>query len=178
MTADGLNEKQARFVAEYMIDLNATQAATRSGYSAKTAYAIGHELLKKPEIQAALTAAMQDRSERTQITADRVLEELARIGFADLRKLFDEDGSLRDVADMDPDTVAAIASIELQVSGPPEAPLHTSKVKLWDKVAALDRLGRHFAMFTDRTLNETTVRPVQEMTDEELMAIAARETGQ
>lgn len=118
MTADGLNEKQARFVAEYMIDLNATQAATRAGYSAKTAYAIGHELLKKPEIQAALTAAMDDRSERTQITADRVLEELARIGFADIRKLFDEDGSLRDVADMDPDTVAAIASIELQVFGP------------------------------------------------------------
>ena len=76
-----LPAKRQRFVEEYLIDLNATQAAIRAGYSAKTAGSIGEEILKKPEIQEAIQAAMKARSERTEITADRVLKELGRIAF-------------------------------------------------------------------------------------------------
>lgn len=78
-----LTEKQKRFCEEYLIDLNATQAATRAGYSDKTAYSIGVENLKKPEIQKHLKILMSKRSKRTETTADTVIEELRKIAFAD-----------------------------------------------------------------------------------------------
>lgn len=81
-----LTPKQARFVEEYLVDLNATQAATRAGYSPKTAYSAGQRLLKDVEVAAALATAMDARAQRTSITADRVVEELAKIGFSDIRK--------------------------------------------------------------------------------------------
>ncbi len=82
-----LTDKQLRFVDEYLIDLNATQAAVRAGYSAGTAGAIGHENLKKPEIVAAIADARLALQQRTHITADRVVMELGLIAFADAREL-------------------------------------------------------------------------------------------
>jgi phage terminase small subunit len=81
-----LNDKQARFVREYLVDLNATQAAIRSGYSEATAYSQGQRLLKNVEVAAAVAKAQAKRAERTDVTADRVLRELAKIGFSDLRR--------------------------------------------------------------------------------------------
>ncbi len=75
-----LTGKQSRFVAEYLVDLNASAAARRAGYSESTAYAIGFELLKKPEIASAIAAAQQERANRTEITADLVLSDILRIG--------------------------------------------------------------------------------------------------
>lgn len=69
-----LTNKQATFVREYLIDLNATQAAIRAGYSAKSAYAIGDENLKKPEIAEAVQAAMDKRAQRVEVSADYVLQ--------------------------------------------------------------------------------------------------------
>ena len=69
------------FCAEYLIDLNATQAAIRAGYSKKTAYSMGQENLKKPELQEKIQNAMAERSKRTEINQDRVLEEIAEIAF-------------------------------------------------------------------------------------------------
>ncbi|WP_202758258.1 terminase small subunit [Delftia acidovorans] len=83
----GLTEKQQRFVDEYLVDLNATQAAIRAGYSADTAGSIGHENLQKPEIALAIAEARKAQQERTQITADRVVMELGLIAFADAREL-------------------------------------------------------------------------------------------
>lgn len=79
-----LSAKHARFVQEYMIDLNATQAARRAGYSPKTARAQGSALLTNPVIQAAIAARQEKRAQRLEVTADRVLEELALIAFADI----------------------------------------------------------------------------------------------
>ena len=79
-----LTAKQQRFVEEYLIDLNATQAAIRAGYSEKTAYSIGEENLRKPEISFEIQKAMDRRSKRTEITADRVLQEYAKIGFSNI----------------------------------------------------------------------------------------------
>lgn len=83
----GLTAKQQRFVDEYLVDLNATQAAIRAGYSADTAGAIGHENLKKPEIQLALQEARKEQQKRTGITADAVLLEIANVAMADAREL-------------------------------------------------------------------------------------------
>lgn len=168
-----LTPKQQRFVEEYLVDLNATQAATRAGYSAKTAYSIGDENLKKPEIAEAIKRAMDARSERTEITADRVLNELAKIGFSDIRKAVkwysqaniaavDADADTEALAgegairfavanqvelvssdDIDDETAAAISEIGQSATG-------ALKVKLHDKRAALVDIGRHLGMFTDK----------------------------
>ena len=84
-----MTEKQKRFVEEYLIDLNATQAAIRAGYSPQTAYSIGEENLRKPEIKSRIDKAMAERSRRTGINQDRVLQELARIGFAKITDVLD-----------------------------------------------------------------------------------------
>lgn len=77
-----LTEKQKRFVAEYLVDLNATQAAIRAGYSEKTAEVIGYENLRKPQIAAAVDKAIKEREGRTEITQDKVLKELGKVAFA------------------------------------------------------------------------------------------------
>ncbi|GJE77230.1 terminase small subunit [Methylorubrum suomiense] len=76
-------DKQARFVEEYLVDVNATQAAIRAGYSKATAYSVGQENLKKPEVAAAIAEAQKARSERTKITADDVLAFWHSVGTAD-----------------------------------------------------------------------------------------------
>ncbi len=81
-----LSDKQARFVGEYLIDLNATQAAIRAGYSEATAKQQGARLLTKADVRAAVADGQEKRAKRTEITADRVLQELAKIGFSDIRK--------------------------------------------------------------------------------------------
>lgn len=146
-----LTAKQAAFVAEYLIDLNATQAAIRAGYSTKTAKSIGDENLSKPDVAAAVAEAIQARAKRTEITADRVLKELARIGFADVRRIFGDDG-LQNPVDMDDDTAAAIASVEVIVRRTPGDEKHVEhvhKIKMNDKLGALTQIGRHLGMFTD-----------------------------
>lgn len=166
-----LNDKQRRFVDEYLIDLNATQAAVRAGYSVKTACKIGSENLSKPDIQAVIQKAMDKRASKTEITAARVLTELAKIGFADIRKAVnwranvtamveDEDGSPRmavtnevcliDSDKIDDETAAAISEISQTAQG-------GLKVKLHDKQAALVNLGRHLGIFTDKTVMELNV---------------------
>lgn len=82
-----LTPKQKRFVEEYLIDLNATQAAIRAEYSEKTAYSVGHEILKKPEVQQAIQEAIAKRSQRTEITADKVLDRYWAMANADTNDL-------------------------------------------------------------------------------------------
>ena len=84
---DALEPRQERFVLEYLIDLNATQAAIRAGYSEKTARAIGCENLTKPDIQAAISQAQKERAERTAISADKALREAWNVATADAREL-------------------------------------------------------------------------------------------
>lgn len=86
-----LTEKQKRFCDEYLIDLNATQAAIRAGYSEKTAEQMGYQLLQKTSVQEHLQKRLSDRSERTAITQDRVLNELAKVGFAKAADYTDAD---------------------------------------------------------------------------------------
>ncbi len=89
-----LTPKQQLFVAEYLVDLNATQAAVRAGYSAKTAYSVGHENLKKPEVAAAIQEAMEVRSQRTEIAQGWILEQLKLVYEASIeaRPVYDRNG--------------------------------------------------------------------------------------
>lgn len=147
-----LTPKQAQFVREYLIDLNATQAAIRCGYSAKTAYSQGQRLLKDVEVSAAVEEAMAKRAERTEITADRVLQELAKLGFADIRRIF-AGGNLLDPSDLEDDIAAAVQSVEVitrRTPGEENQVEHVHKIKLADKIGALTQIGRHLGMFTDK----------------------------
>ena len=138
-----LTNKQEMFCKEYLIDLNATQSAIRAGYSENTAYSIGHENLSKPEIQNRLSELMEKRSKRTEITADRVLEELSRLAFFDIRKLYDNNGQLKKLADLDDDTAKALTSVKALQS-------METEYKMADKKGALELLGKHLKLFTDR----------------------------
>lgn len=150
-----LTDKQAAFCAEYLIDLNATQAAIRAGYSAKTARVTAQQLLTKPHVEERLRVLMNERATRTQVTADRVISEVARLGFSDLRKLFDEHGALLPVSQWPDDVAPAIAAVEVDelFEGFGENRIqvgYTKKVKLWDKGKALEMLGRHLKLWVER----------------------------
>ena len=165
-----MNEKQSRFVAEYLIDLNATEAAKRAGYSDKTAYSVGWEILKKPEIQVAIKVAQDARSKRTEITVDRVLQELAKIAFFDPRKLFDSDGNVKQVHELDDDTAGAIAGLDVQdLIEDRQVIGYTKKYKIADKNTALANCMKHLGMLTERVEHSYA-----KMTDDELIAETER----
>lgn len=152
-----LTEKQRRFVEEYLVDLNATQASIRAGYSQKTAYSVGHENLSKPEIADAIAEAKAERSRRTQVTQDQVIRELARLGFSDLRKVMTKDGALLSPEEWDDDTAAAISSLEVvtvhkgdEDGEGRKVPERVHKIKVWDKNSALEKLGKHLGLYTDK----------------------------
>lgn len=140
-----MTEKQKRFCDEYLTDLNATQAAIRAGYSPDTAGSIGAENLKKPEIKSRIDKAMAERSRRTGINQDRVLQELARIGFAKITDVVDpETAEIR--TDASDDDLACIQSIKIK----PNEFGTEREVKLYDKKAALVDLGKHLGLFKDK----------------------------
>ena len=137
-----MTKKQKLFVKEYLIDLNATQAAIRAGYSPETAGTIGSENLKKPEIKSAIEKAMAERSRRTGINQDRVLLELARIGFAKITDIVDPStGEIRE--DATDDDLACIQSVKIK----PTEWGTEREVKLCDKKGALIEMGKHLGMF-------------------------------
>lgn len=165
-----LTAKQQLFVDEYLIDLNATQAAIRAGYSAKRADAIGHENLRKPEIAAFLAERMKARSDRTEITQDRVLQEYAKLAFLDPRRFYDELGGLKPVHLLDADVAAALVGVDVTDSFDKEsnAVITTKKIKFVDKKGALDSVARHLGMFTDKLEVAAAVTVVASPLDERL----------
>lgn len=149
--AEELNPRQTAFVTEYLIDLNATQAAIRAGYSENTAQRIGSENLSKPLIAAAVEKAFASRVEKTGVTAERVINEIAKSGFSDLRKMFNEDGSIKPPSEWDDAMAGSIASIEHETSKAPDGDIiRVAKIKLWDKGKALDQLARHLSLYHDK----------------------------
>nr|WP_325191353.1 terminase small subunit [uncultured Selenomonas sp.] len=153
-----LTPKQMRFVDEYLVDFNATQAAIRAGYSPKTAAAAAARLLRNVNIQAEIARRQKDLQRRTEISQDRVVKELARIAFADASDYAcietymyeNKDGTLsplqavspKDTGVLSDDQRAAIAGIKQGANG--------IEIKLHDKIKALELLGRHIGMFNDK----------------------------
>lgn len=139
----GLTDKQARFVEEYLIDLNATQAAIRAGYSEATARQQAAQNLSKLNIQEAVQAAKLERSKRTEITADAVVKELARIGFSDIADFlsFGKNGiKLMESSEVDTKCLAEVKQTATQFGS-------TISFKLHDKLGALDKLAKHLGIY-------------------------------
>ena len=152
-----LTNKQSRFVEEYLIDLNATQAAIRAGYSKKTANVIGPQNLVKLGIAEAIQKAMDARSKRTEITVDRVLKELAKLGFANMLDYMaiSSDGlAYVDLSKLTREQAAAIQELNIdqywEGDGEDVREVKKVKFKLADKKGNLEMIGRHLKMFTDK----------------------------
>jgi phage terminase small subunit len=143
-----LTAKQKRFIEEYLIDLNATQAAIRAGYSPHTAKEIGSENLSKPHIRTHVERELAERSKRTGINQDRVIRELARIAFVNPTEVVNtQEATLKDNAKED-DT-AAIASVKVKIVDGDFSSIER-EIRFADKLKALEMLGKHMGMFTDK----------------------------
>lgn len=144
------NRKYECFCQEYLVDLNQTQAAIRAGYSPRSAGQTASALMKKPKVRARVDELMAERSRRTGVNQDRVVRELARIGFVKLTDLIDlETGRIR--PDASEDDLAALAGYRARRI-PTEAGMGLEvEARLADKGRALELLGKHLGMYTDRT---------------------------
>ena len=175
-----MTPKQSRFVQEYLIDLNATRAAIRAGYSERTANEQGAQNLAK--LSNEIAAAIAERSKRTEITADRVIKELAVLAFTDFRKAVSwGPGGVRLIPsdELSGDEAAIIAEVSETVSKDGGS----IKAKRYDKLKALELLGRHLGLFVERkeisgpdggpVEVKTSAIDLSNLTDEELDAYEA-----
>ena len=183
-----ITPKQQRFCDEYLIDLNATQAAIRAGYSEKTAMEQGYQLLQKTSVQEYIQQRKSDRVERTEITQDMVLRELANIAFsnaADYAKVIEKDamtevdGNMIPILDADGNqvkyrTVEPILTDELteeqqKVLAVIKKGRDGFEVKPHDKVRALELLGKHLGMWTEKVeVSGKVSDPFDELSVDEL----------
>lgn len=154
-----LNAKRELYCREYLKDLNQTKAAERAGYAPKQAVSQASRLMRDPKIQARIAELMSARAKRVEIDADQVLEELSRIGFSDVRALFDDRGAIKDTKDWPRSLARAIASIEVNElfdydGGQRKLIGQVKKIRFWPKVQALELMGRHVGMFAQKHVLE------------------------
>jgi phage terminase small subunit len=152
-----MTPKQKRFVAEYLIDLNATKAAERAGYSKKNADKIGSQLLGKTRVKAAIAEKTEKRMNKLEITAEKVLQELALLGFANMMDYMTITGSdaYVDFSKLTRDQAAAIQEITVDETGGgggdnKREAVQRTRFKLASKRDSLELLGKHLKLFTDR----------------------------
>jgi phage terminase small subunit len=168
---DDLTPKIKRFCEEYIKDLNKTQAAIRAGYSEKTAKTQASRLLTKVNVQDYVATLKQKLSDKNEGLAQRVIDELSKLGFANIQDYIDKDNEVKDLTTITRDKAAAIESIKKTVtkfggSGSPAGKKTTIQFKLYDKISALEKLGRHLGIFDlDNQQKITTIKV--KITDDE-----------
>jgi len=150
-----LAAKRERFCQEYLVDLNGSAAARRAGYAARSAGVEACELLKLPEIKERIEQLMAERTVRTQITQDRVLHELAIVGFSNVDHYRIGDVQALELdAEAPPAALRAVASVKHRTrtegEGDDASVTREVEFRLWDKVGALTKLGQHLGLFKDR----------------------------
>ncbi|GAA0567533.1 terminase small subunit [Halomonas salifodinae] len=185
-----LTARQACFRDEYLIDMNATKAALRAGFAKSTAEKkaplwVGKSRESCPanmrHVWDAVNEAIQERSQRTQVAADDVINQLVRMGFADIRQLFTPGGQLRSVHDLPDDLAAAIQSIKVVTKtipgqGDDEAEIeYVHEVKLVDKVKPIELIGKHLKMFVDRVEHDVSDRMADQIVAARKRARQARD---
>ena len=149
---------QKRFCDEYLIDLNATRAYKVAYPRCKkdeTARTNSSRLLTYANIQQYINTRQKELSEKVEITQERVLQELAKLAFLDIRKIYDNNGAVKDIQELDESTAGAISSIETveqfeTVLGVKVKTGETKKVKFNDKSKALELLAKHLGLFNDK----------------------------
>lgn len=145
-----LSPRQEKFIVEYLLDLNATQAAIRAGYSAKTAREQASRLLSNVNISQRIAEKRQELADNAGLSVERVLQEAMRLAFFDIRKLTDSEGNPIPVHQLDADTAAAIQGLELATERGPDkesGPTIVRKYKIADKNSAIERLFKYFGLF-------------------------------
>ena len=162
LVRDGLTPQQRLFALEYLIDLNASQAAVRAGYAEGSASSHASVLLKTPEVQEFIRAALKKREKKLELTAERVLEELMKLGFSDIRDVFEDDGNLKNMKTLDDKIAAAVSGVKVKRKGSGDDYEEENEIKLWDKPKSLELLGKHLQLWKD--LIDVKV---EAMTDEE-----------
>lgn len=180
-----LTPKQERFVAEYLVDLNATRAATAAGYSPKSAEHLGYQLLQNPLVQVAIAVGQQKKAQRVELTQDRVIAEIMKIAFADPQDAFGPGGQLLPVKDMPEHIRRSLSSFKVTKKGGTEsrAAEEITEIKFWSKDSALEKLCRHMGLYADETVNlklkGAAAKPTsaEDLSDAELAAIAAQGKG-
>lgn len=148
-----LTPKQRRFVAEYLIDSNATQAARRAGYSKKTADVQGPRLLGNVGVANALAIQTAKQLNTLEITAERVKARMGLIAFQDVRQLFDEQGNLKAIHALSDDAAAFVGGLEVikKNAAAGDGIIDTvHKVKIVDPLKALEMLAKHFGLLTEK----------------------------
>lgn len=152
-----LTPKQRLFVAEYLIDLNATRAAIAAGYSRNGAEVTGHKLLRNAKVAAEISRKQEKRLAKLEITAERVLQELACMGFANLQDYikFGADGKADvDLSQMTREQAAAVQEFTVDTTGGSgdgeRRVVLRNRLKLTDKAKSLELLGKHLKLFTDK----------------------------
>lgn len=183
-----LNARQQRFCDEYLIDLNATQAAIRAGYTEKYANTNAPKLLQNTTIQAYIEKRKQDRVERTEITQDMVLYELANIAFSNVADyagivekdvmvehegteipVLDNDGNPVKYRTVEPVLTADLTENQKRALAVIKKGRDGFEIKTYDKIRALELLGKHLGMFTDKVeVSGEVNNPMAELTTEEL----------
>jgi phage terminase small subunit len=154
-----LNAKQKMFIEEYLLDMNASQAAIRAGYSPRSAKVLGCKSLKNPEVQAAIAARLAERGKQLGVEQDQVLLEIARIAFNDPRLAFDANGALLPVQRWSADLAAAVAAVKVhELKAADGSVLGACKeIKFWDKGKQLELAARHLGMLNDKLVVTTPV---------------------
>ena len=151
ITNNNLTDKEEDFCQQYTIDKNATKAAERAKYSKRSAASIGCENLTKPKIRKRIKELLAQTHEDLDISRERIIREYGRIAFHDTRKLYDDDGNLIPIHELDDDTAAAIGGVEVQtIMGENGTSTKTHKIKVIDKKGALDSLSKTEGMFIDK----------------------------
>ena len=147
-----MTDKQKRFVAEYLIDSNATQAAIRAGYSSNGAEVQGSRLLMNANVAAELKVKQEKKLDELDLTAKRVLSEIMALGFMDVGSLFDERGNFRSIRELPIEIRKAIASVEVvkrNLTAGDDKQDEIIKLRLWDKNKALEMLCKNLNLFRE-----------------------------
>jgi len=170
-----LTDKQERFCQEYIIDLNATQAAIRAGYSKNTAQEIGSENLSKPIIQARVSELKESRLERTTLTQDEVLEELKNFAYSDITETMELEFS--QLKELPPEIRRMIASYKKSSTNFDGGEKIVYEIKFIDKMKAFEMLNRHIGFYEKDNKQKEQIIISESERDERIKALEKKMKG-